>query len=167
MKLLKNLLLLLFLLSTFFVNAQKIYTLDASKPTSEIKTGHLKMGNPGPAGHEFQVNSWYMTLAGKPIPTDNRLRWKKTKTKPAIGTSILTFRMIFRQPLANLESCPVVSRAQKSALFPECFWRPLCSNLPGFPGEKEWIGRPELRGSGEWKFGIFVCGQLSAPLQTA
>lgn len=47
MKLLKNLLLLLFLLSTFFVNAQKIYTLDASKPTPEIKTGHLKMGNPG------------------------------------------------------------------------------------------------------------------------
>ena len=49
------------------VQGQKVLTLDVSKPVPEIRTGHLKMGNPGPAGQEFKVNSWYMTLAGKPI----------------------------------------------------------------------------------------------------
>lgn len=67
MKLLKSLLLLSFAFLLLNVTGQNVYTLDASKPAPEIKTGHLKLGNPGPAGHEFKVNSWYMTLAGKPI----------------------------------------------------------------------------------------------------
>lgn len=63
----KSLFLLSFVLIFLNVQGQKVCTLDASKLKPEIKTGHLKMGNPGPAGHEFRVNSWYMTLAGKPI----------------------------------------------------------------------------------------------------
>jgi len=47
--------------------AQKIYSLDASTVNTEIKTGLLKMGNPGLAGKELLVNNRYMTLSGKPI----------------------------------------------------------------------------------------------------
>jgi len=78
MKLLKNLLFLIFLSVSLFVNAQNIYTLDASKPNPEIKNGQLKMGNPGPEGHELQVNSWYLTLAGKPfVPVMGEMHYSR------------------------------------------------------------------------------------------
>jgi len=48
-------------------NAQNILSIDASNTTREIKTGILKMGNPGPAGHELLVNNQFMTIGGKPI----------------------------------------------------------------------------------------------------
>lgn len=53
-------------LSSFALHAQ-IYTLDASKLAREIKSGHLKMGNPGPTGNEIKVNSLYITIGGKPV----------------------------------------------------------------------------------------------------
>lgn len=67
MKLLKNSLILLFLFVISIAQGQKVYNLDASKAIPEVKYGHLKMGNPGQVGQELRVNSWYMTLAGKPI----------------------------------------------------------------------------------------------------
>lgn len=50
-----------------FCFSQQVYTIDASTVNTEIKTGLLKMGNPGPSGKELLVNNRYMTLAGKPI----------------------------------------------------------------------------------------------------
>lgn len=41
-------------------------TIDASKVSKEIISGHLKMGNPGPLGKEIKINNWYMTVGGKP-----------------------------------------------------------------------------------------------------
>lgn len=52
---------------TFTSQAQKVYTIDASNVTDEIKAGHLKMGDPGLAGKEILVNNRYMTLGATPI----------------------------------------------------------------------------------------------------
>ena len=47
--------------------AQQRYTFDASNASLAIRTGQLKMGNPGPAGKEIRVNNYFMSLGGKPI----------------------------------------------------------------------------------------------------
>jgi len=61
--------LIIFALITFWLSAeaQKIYSLDASVIKTEIKSGHLKMGNCGVSGKEILVNNRYLTLGGKPI----------------------------------------------------------------------------------------------------
>ena len=43
------------------------YIIDANIPSHKIKSGHLKMGDPGPAGKEIKVNNRYLTLADNPI----------------------------------------------------------------------------------------------------
>jgi len=43
------------------------YKIDASHLHKDFKSGHLKMGNPGPVGKEILINNQYMTLGGKPI----------------------------------------------------------------------------------------------------
>ena len=59
---------LLFLLLTgSFGTAQQTYTLDASTVNTEIRGGHLKMGDSGPEGKKLEVNNRYLTLNGKPI----------------------------------------------------------------------------------------------------
>ncbi|MES2276583.1 MAG: hypothetical protein V4592_11210 [Bacteroidota bacterium] len=47
--------------------AQLRYLFDASASEINIRTGELKMGNPGPAGKEIRVNNYFMSLAGKQI----------------------------------------------------------------------------------------------------
>lgn len=49
-----------------YLSAQD-YSIDASSLHKELKSGHLKMGNPGPSGKEILVNNQYLTLGGKPI----------------------------------------------------------------------------------------------------
>ena len=55
------------IISYAVTNAQNILSIDASNVTREIKTGVLKMGDPGPADHELLVNNQFMTIGGKPI----------------------------------------------------------------------------------------------------
>src|SRR5665648_1074646 len=64
----KSLLISLILLNfSLWSEAQKPYVLDASAVNTEVKTGLLNMGNPGPSDKEILINNRYMTLAGKPI----------------------------------------------------------------------------------------------------
>ena len=49
------------------INAQKPEVIDANKGNTEIKTGVLHMGNPGPVGKKIEVNNRYLTLDEKPI----------------------------------------------------------------------------------------------------
>jgi hypothetical protein len=62
---LKFLILLIFILQSY-LSAQD-YTIDASTLHKELKSGHLKMGSPGPAGKEIIINNQYMTLGGDPV----------------------------------------------------------------------------------------------------
>ncbi|MBN2212921.1 MAG: beta-galactosidase [Bacteroidales bacterium] len=41
--------------------------IDAIKTLREIRSGHLKMGDPGPSGREIIINNIYMTVGGKPV----------------------------------------------------------------------------------------------------
>ena len=64
----RNTIILLFLLTALSVSAQNIKTIDASKVnTNIIQTGHLKMGNAGPEGKQLEANNLYLSLNGKPI----------------------------------------------------------------------------------------------------
>jgi hypothetical protein len=58
-----------FFFSAFILNiqAQTVYSIDASKVNDVIKNGHLKMGNPGPAGKEILINNRFLTLGGRPV----------------------------------------------------------------------------------------------------
>lgn len=58
---------LLFISLCALLFAQQVYTIDASQVSSQVKSGHLKMGNSGAAGNEILVNNRYMTVGGKPI----------------------------------------------------------------------------------------------------
>ncbi len=49
------------------VCAQTMYSIDASNNSSEIKSGHFKMGNPGPEGNKFLINSRYITINNRPV----------------------------------------------------------------------------------------------------
>lgn len=81
--------------------AQTIYSVDASAVSTTIKTGQLRMGNPGPAGKELIVNNRYLTLAGKPIlpvmgemqfSREPRSQWETLLLKmKACGISIVSF----------------------------------------------------------------------------
>ncbi len=67
-----------FLLSAFDAGAQKIYTLDASKVSTAVKSGYFKMGSAGPQGKELLVNSRYLTIGGVPqIPVMGELQYSR------------------------------------------------------------------------------------------
>lgn len=57
------------LIFLFFTNISYCtdFVFNAKLPPKKIRTGHLKMGHPGPAGKEIKLNSLYMTLGGEPI----------------------------------------------------------------------------------------------------
>lgn len=58
--------------------AQTIYSIDASKVRTEIKSGYFKMGNPGPEGKQLLVNSRYLTIHGEPqIPVMGELQYSR------------------------------------------------------------------------------------------
>jgi len=66
------------LLLAFHAGAQKTYTLDASKVSTDVKSGYFKMGNPGPAGKQLLVNSRYLTVNGVPeIPVMGELQYSR------------------------------------------------------------------------------------------
>jgi hypothetical protein len=58
--------LLLVIAAPCYLSAQD-YSIDATGVNKELKTGHLKMGNPGPASREILINNEYMTIGGKPV----------------------------------------------------------------------------------------------------
>ena len=76
-------------------------TIDAQIKPAEIRTGHLKMGNPGSAGKELEANNKYLTLGGKAIipimgeihPTRvNAENWEESILKmKANGINIIAF----------------------------------------------------------------------------
>ena len=58
--------------------AQERYEFDASNSSLDIRTGHLKMGNPGRTGKEISVNNYYMSLGGKPtIPVLGEIHYSR------------------------------------------------------------------------------------------
>lgn len=56
-----------FLLCIYPCRGQSEIMINALKPLREIKSGHLKMGNPGPSGREILINNLFMTVGGKPV----------------------------------------------------------------------------------------------------
>ena len=93
------------LISCAVTNAQNILSIDASNASREIKTGILKMGNPGLPGHELLVNNQFMTIDGKPfIPVMGEMhfsRYPKEQWEDAIlkmkaaGINIIAFYVIW------------------------------------------------------------------------
>ncbi|MEI7736335.1 MAG: beta-galactosidase [Ferruginibacter sp.] len=66
------------LLSANFLQAQTVYSIDASKATMQAKEGHYKMGNPGPAGKEIKLNTRYLTLGGIPkLPVMGEMQYSR------------------------------------------------------------------------------------------
>jgi hypothetical protein len=61
-----KLLVLFAIIFSCHLSAQDYYV-DASNLHKELKTGQLKMGNPGPEGKEILINNQYMTIGGKPL----------------------------------------------------------------------------------------------------
>jgi hypothetical protein len=60
--------LFVFLTECFFpCKGQNVIQINANRPLKEIKSGHLKMGNPGPSGKEIIINNIYMAIGGKPV----------------------------------------------------------------------------------------------------
>lgn len=70
---------LLIMLSSCPLFAQKnVYTLNLDVPEKEIKTGHLKLGGTSPDGGSIDVNSYYMTVDGKPsIPVMGEFHYSR------------------------------------------------------------------------------------------
>lgn len=64
----KNILLLSVLCTmTTTVLSQQVYELSAPSKAKVIHTGHLKMGGKSPSGGSIDVNSYYMSIDGKPV----------------------------------------------------------------------------------------------------
>ncbi|MEO8110259.1 MAG: beta-galactosidase [Ginsengibacter sp.] len=61
------------------INAQTIYSIDASNVSTKIQSGYFKMGNAGPGGKQILLNSRYMTIGGDPvIPVMGELQFSRT-----------------------------------------------------------------------------------------
>jgi hypothetical protein len=68
---------LLALIFSCHLSAQDYY-IDASSLHKEIRSGQLKMGNPGPEGKEILINNQYMTIGGKPaIPVMGEFHYSR------------------------------------------------------------------------------------------
>jgi hypothetical protein len=66
------------LLLALQAGAQKIYSIDASKVSTAVKSGFFKMGNPGPVGKQLLINSRYLTIGGVPqIPVMGELQYSR------------------------------------------------------------------------------------------
>ncbi|RKD90917.1 beta-galactosidase [Mangrovibacterium diazotrophicum] len=62
--------------------AQNLKRIDASKASSKVVSGQLKMGNPGPEGKTLEVNNHYLTLNGKPIiPVMGEVHYSRIPTE--------------------------------------------------------------------------------------
>lgn len=62
------------------VQAQQVFSFDASNVMETPEVGHLKMGNPGPPSKAIIVNSRYMTIGGKPVlPVMGELHFSRTR----------------------------------------------------------------------------------------
>ena len=93
------------IISYTVTNAQNVLSIDVSNVNREIKTGILKMGNPGQPGQELLVNNQFMTIGGKPIiPVMGEMhfsRYPKEQWEDAIlkmkacGINIIAFYVIW------------------------------------------------------------------------
>lgn len=64
----KKILTILLAVSLNIVWAQEhVYTLQLNVPEKKIQTGHLKLGGINPDGKRMTVNSYYMSVEGKPV----------------------------------------------------------------------------------------------------
>lgn len=52
---------------TWTIQAQKVFQLTVPAQQKTIKEGHLKMGGTSPSGGSIAVNSFYMSIDGKPV----------------------------------------------------------------------------------------------------
>lgn len=64
----KTILLITFIWGMAMVTkAQQVYELKVPVTKKAIYTGHLKMGGKSPSGGSIDVNSFYMSMDGKPV----------------------------------------------------------------------------------------------------
>ena len=77
---------LAFALYAITFHAQQIYELSAPVKEKTIYTGHLKMGGSNPSGGNISVNSYYMSIDGKPVIPVPLLR-KKTLWRDRSATA--------------------------------------------------------------------------------
>ena len=74
----KNIFYVAAILSFNVLQAQTIYSIDASKAVTAAKSGNFKMGNAGPAGKEIKINTRYLTIAGIPqIPVMGEMQFSR------------------------------------------------------------------------------------------
>ena len=52
---------------TLTAQGQRVYELTAPAQSKTVKSGHLRMGGANPKGERIDVNSYYMTMAGRPV----------------------------------------------------------------------------------------------------
>ena len=52
---------------TLFVNAQNYHLNITQTPDKVVTEGKLKLGGSNPDGHKIGINSYYMTIDGKPM----------------------------------------------------------------------------------------------------
>ncbi|HEY4322570.1 MAG TPA: beta-galactosidase [Mucilaginibacter sp.] len=113
-----------FVLTTFQAGAQKIYSLDASKVSTAIKSGYFKMGNPGPAGKQLLVNSRYITISGIPqVPVMGELQYSRMP------------RERWEDEILKMKACGVNVIATYS------FW----NHHEEIEGQFDWHGNKDLR----------------------
>ncbi|MBD8985591.1 MAG: glycosyl hydrolase family 35, partial [Bacteroides cellulosilyticus] len=74
----KQLFLILFSCAAVSLQAQQVYELSAPKVAKEIYSGHLKLGGKNPSGGSIDVNSFYMSIDGKPaIPVMGEFHYSR------------------------------------------------------------------------------------------
>lgn len=107
-----------------FAHAQTLYTIEATKANTPIKSGHFSMGNPGPAGKEIKINSRYMTLGGEPIvPVMGEMHFSRTPKER------------WEDVILKMKACGV------NIISTYLFW----NHHEEIEGQFEWSGNKDLR----------------------
>lgn len=87
--------------------SQNNYSIEIQGPTFPLESGHFKMGNPGPANKEIEVNNQYLMLGKKPLlPVMGEIhytrirpeQWEETILKmKACGINIISTYLFWNQ----------------------------------------------------------------------
>ena len=126
-----------FLLLSINASAQKTYSIDASKVSTDVKSGYFKMGNPGPNGKKLLVNSRYLTINCVPqIPVMGELQYSRMPEER------------WEEEILKMKACGVNVIATYS------FW----NHHEEIEGQFDWLGNKDLRSFVKLcqRLGVFV-----------
>src|ERR1700761_8933519 len=113
-----------FLLLGLSGSAQTLYSLDATRVDTTVRSGFFKMGSAGPAGKELLVNSRYLTIGGVPrIPVMGELQYSRMP------------RERWEDAILKMKACGVTVIATYS------FW----NHHEEIEGQFDWSGNKDLR----------------------